>query len=187
MIAVLLCVVAVLLCVDRPRVIVTITPTYTVFFQEMLIGGFCGRGDLLVVIQNATITETAVDNSEPGLVVVGRLVDMIEVVSRPPSPWPREESCCVGKKRVAPRRNVTSQRVAASGSICLWQEECTALGRRSDPRPARLHADARARALLFIRLSPWAAGPTCRPVPAISLIRACPRGRRWPSTGRLKP
>lgn len=47
----------------------------------MLISGFCGRGDLLIVIQNATITETAVDNSEPGLVVVGRLVDMIEVVS----------------------------------------------------------------------------------------------------------
>ena len=45
----------------------------------MLIGGFCGRGDLLVVIQNATITDTAVDYSEPGLVIVGRLVDMIEV------------------------------------------------------------------------------------------------------------
>ena len=69
----------------------------------MLIGGFCGRGDLLVVIQvkqcaragvcvkggalmqppsrhqNATLSETAVDHSEAGLVVVGRLVDMIEV------------------------------------------------------------------------------------------------------------
>ena len=46
--------------------------------EEMLISGFCGRGDLLIVIQNATDSDSAVDLSEPGLVVVGRLVDMIE-------------------------------------------------------------------------------------------------------------
>ena len=64
----------------------------------MLIGGFCGRGDLLIVIQNATITETAVDNSEPGLVVVGRLVDMIEV----------ESICMAPHRRLGPRHRLAA-------------------------------------------------------------------------------
>ncbi len=139
----------------------------------MLIGGFCGRGDLLVVIQNATITETAVDNSEPGLVVVGRLVDMIEVVSRPVSLAARRIVLCRTRAERYQRKDCSAQNCVAA----------FACGKTSDGSRQTLGAAPSS----CIRLSPWAARPACCPMPATSLISACPRGRRWPSTGRLKP
>eukprot|EP00285_Hemiselmis_virescens_P012593 CAMPEP_0173390816 /NCGR_PEP_ID=MMETSP1356-20130122/16259_1 /TAXON_ID=77927 ORGANISM="Hemiselmis virescens, Strain PCC157" /NCGR_SAMPLE_ID=MMETSP1356 /ASSEMBLY_ACC=CAM_ASM_000847 /LENGTH=206 /DNA_ID=CAMNT_0014348295 /DNA_START=23 /DNA_END=643 /DNA_ORIENTATION=+ len=42
--------------------------------EERLVAGMCGKGDVLIVIQNAFPS----DASDPGTVMVGRLVDCIE-------------------------------------------------------------------------------------------------------------
>ncbi|EKX41960.1 hypothetical protein GUITHDRAFT_153710 [Guillardia theta CCMP2712] len=61
-------------CFGMKEAIPSLSASHRQQLRDQLVCSFCGRGDLLVILQNAGLP----DESEPGMVMVGRLVDAIE-------------------------------------------------------------------------------------------------------------